>query len=381
MIRDTLLIVDDSELDLAILNEIFKGLFRVECCREANQALSFLQNNTNRICAALVDICLGRRGAGFTLLHRLQTNALTTQLPIILITSDASRDNVMSGVEHGAVDFLVKPVDPHSVQERVCTIVRSAWPEKATILDQKHDVAKQESAIEKGEDVASEDGFSLLDCVPEQLSAIHAEKLVDCWSRKLFVLYAYRAGVRQASSGSIPYLTALLAAAWRSRHPNGSLTELQAAYVQQAARICDIGLIGLPDDVVALGAEQPEPGRKTYMQHTELGRTLLESEKSHPFIKICMDVAYWHHKNYDGTGYPVTEEKIAVPLSAQLVHAAMRCDLYLRKYQDRPDCFDRALRALAGEAENLISMEMYETIESARDPIEEWLAKGGLNDA
>lgn len=71
MIRDTLLIVDDSELDLAILNEIFKGWFRVECCQEANQALSFLQKNADRICAALVDICLGRRGAGFTLLHRL----------------------------------------------------------------------------------------------------------------------------------------------------------------------------------------------------------------------------------------------------------------------------------------------------------------------
>ena len=98
-------------------------------------------------------------------------------------------------------------------------------------------------------------------------------------------------------------------------------------------------------------------------------------------MKICADVAYWHHKNYDGTGYPATEERVAVPLSAQLVHAAMRCDLYLRKYQDRLDCFDRALRALAGEAENLISMEMYDTIESARESIEDWLAKGGLNDA
>lgn len=112
MMRDTLLIIDDSELDLAILNEIFKGIFRVECCQEANQALSFIHKNAERICAALVDICLGRRGAGFTLLHRLQTNALTTQLPIILITSDASKDNVMNGVEYGAVDFLVKPIDP-----------------------------------------------------------------------------------------------------------------------------------------------------------------------------------------------------------------------------------------------------------------------------
>lgn len=381
MIRDTLLIVDDSELDLAILNEIFKGMFRVECCQEANQALSFLQKNADRICAALVDICLGRRGAGFTLLHRLQTNALTTQLPIILITSDASKDNVMSGVEHGAVDFLVKPVDPHSVQERVCTIVRSAWPEKTTILDQKHGTVKQETVAEEKEDAVSEGGFSLLDCIPEQLSAQQAQQLVDGWCKKISVLCAHRTGVRPTPSGRIPYLTTLLTEAWRSRHPGGSLTELQAAYVQQAARICDIGLLGLPDDVIALGAEQPEPGRKTYMRHTELGRALLESEKPHPFVKICADVAYWHHKNYDGTGYPATEGKVAVPLSAQLVHAAMRCDLYLRKYQDRLDCFDRALRALAGEAENMISMEMYDTIEGARESIEDWLAKGGLNDA
>lgn len=380
MIRDTLLIVDDSELDLAILNEIFKGMFRVECCQEANQALSFLQKNADRICAALVDICLGRRGAGFTLLHRLQTNALTTQLPIILITSDASKDNVMSGVEHGAVDFLVKPVDPHSVQERVCTIVRSAWPEKTTILDQKSGAVEQKVAAEEKEHAAPEGEFSLLDWVPEQLSAAQAKQLVDGWCRKLSVLCAHRAGVRSTPSGTILYLTALLTEAWRLRHPGGSLTELQAAYVQQAARICDIGMLGLSDEVIALGAEQPEPGRKAYMQHTELGRALLESEKPHPFVKICADVTYWHHKNYDGTGYPTTQEKVAVPLSAQFVHAAMRCDLYLRKYQDRLDCFDRALRALAGEAENLISMEMYETIESAREPIEDWLAKGGLND-
>lgn len=328
-----------------------------------------------------MDICLGRRGAGFTLLHRLQTNALTTQLPIILITSDASKDNVMSGVEHGAVDFLVKPLDPHSVQERVCTIVRSAWPEKTTILDQKHGAVKQETVAEEKGDTASESSFSLLDCVPEQLSAAQVQQLVDCWCKKLAVLYAHRAGVRPTPSGTIPYLTALLTETWRAQHPGGNLTELQAAYVQQAARICDIGLLGLSDDVIALGAEQPEPGRKAYMQHTELGRALLESEKPHPFVKICADVAYWHHKNYDGTGYPATQERVAVPLSAQFVHAAMRCDLYLRKYQDKMDCFDRALRALAGEAENLISMEMFETIESAREPIEDWLAKGGLNDA
>ena len=378
MIRDTLLIVDDSELDLAILNEIFKGLFRVECCREANQALSFLQKHADRICAALVDICLGRRGAGFTLLHRLQTNALTTQLPIILITSDASKDNVLNGVEHGAVDFLVKPVDPHSVQERVCSIVRSAWPENGTILDQRDAAATKTKAEE---DIPAGQSISLLDSLPEQLSAEQAQKLVDGWCKKISALCAYRDGIRLTPSRAIPYLTGQLAAAWRLQHPAGGMTALQASYVQQAARICDIGLLGLPDEVIALGAEQPEPGRMSYMRHTELGRALLESEKPHPFVKICADVAYWHHKNYDGTGYPATQEPVVVPIGAQLVHAAMRCDLYFRKYEDTPDCFDRALRALSGEAGNLIAPEMLQTIESAREPIEDWLARGGLEKA
>ena len=44
MIRDTLLIIDDSELDLAILNEIFKNLFCVTCTSDARQGLTFLRH-------------------------------------------------------------------------------------------------------------------------------------------------------------------------------------------------------------------------------------------------------------------------------------------------------------------------------------------------
>lgn len=377
MVRDTLLIVDDSELDLAILNEIFKGLFRVECFQEANRAISFLQKHTDRVCAALVDICLGRRGAGFTLLHRMQTNPMTMQLPIILITSDANKDYVISGVEQGAVDFLVKPVDPHSVQERVCSIVRSAWPAGETILDQDAQVQEDKPA----ENLPMEGSFSLFSCLPEQLSAEQAAQLVDGWEKKLTALCSARKGFKLTPSPVIPRLTALLCEAWRSLHADKGLTELQASYVQQAARICDIGLLGLPDEMIALGAEQPEPGRAGYMRHTELGYALLESDRPHPFMQICADVARWHHKNQDGTGYPVTQSTVTVPLSAQLVHAAMRCDLYLRKYQDNPDCFDRALRALSGEAGHTISEEMFQAIEHAREPIEEFLLKYGVGGA
>lgn len=372
MVRDTLLIVDDSELDLAILNEIFKGLFQVECCTDANKAVSFVQKHAERICAVLVDICLGRRGAGFTLLHRMQTNPVTTGLPIILITSDANKDDVLSGVEQGAVDFLVKPVDPHSVQDRVCSIVRRIWPEGETVLDQP--AQPQEEAPPS----AAQGRFCLLGCLPEQLTAEQAEQLVDGWTEKLALLCKGRPGVRLIQDAMIPQLTGLLAAAWGALYPASGMTQLQAAYVQQAARLCDVGLLGLPDTVAAGSAGQPEEGQDAYMRHTELGRKLFEIEHPHPFVQICAEVAQFHHKNFDGTGYPATEGAVQVPLSAQLVHAAFRCARYLRKYDGHSDCCDRALRALASEAGSILSPEMVHAIEQAREGIAACLPQVGV---
>ena len=136
MIRDTLLIIDDSELDRAILNEIFKNLFHVECVANATQGMQYLREHAEQVCAVLLDLCLERRGAGFDVLHTIQDDPVSSNLPVVLITADAHEKDVRSGVERGAVDFLAKPVDPHTVQKRVCQMVRATWPPMTTILDQ-----------------------------------------------------------------------------------------------------------------------------------------------------------------------------------------------------------------------------------------------------
>ncbi len=136
MIRDTLLIIDDSELDRAILNEIFKNLFHVECVANATQGMQYLREHAEQVCAVLLDLCLERRDAGFDVLHTIQDDPVSSNLPVVLITADAHEKDVRSGVERGAVDFLAKPVDPHTVQKRVCQMVRATWPPMATILDQ-----------------------------------------------------------------------------------------------------------------------------------------------------------------------------------------------------------------------------------------------------
>lgn len=135
MTRNILLVTDDSLLDLAIPNEIFKHLFQVECFEESRPAMSYVRCNSQRIGAVLLDACLGRCRAGLQVPQQLQAALETAAIPVILITADAREEYVLNGLKKGAVDFLAKLVIPQMVQKRVCSAVRAVWPAGTTVLD------------------------------------------------------------------------------------------------------------------------------------------------------------------------------------------------------------------------------------------------------
>ena len=218
--RDTLLVIDDSELDLAILNEIFKNLFRVECASDARRGISFLQHNQERICAVLLDICLGRCGAGFTVLHQLQGNPDTAALPVILITTDANEKDVRASVERGAVDFLVKPVDPHTVQDRVCDVVRAAWPPQSTILD------RREEAVEQQQQTKAEPEAARL--FPQGLDLEGARQLCQTWQEKLEAFCRHRPVLSIAACRQLGHITTQLARCYVAQDPGSGLAEEDA---------------------------------------------------------------------------------------------------------------------------------------------------------
>lgn len=347
--RDTLLVIDDSELDLAILNEIFKHHFRVECALDAHRGLTYLKHDGERICAVLLDICLGRRGAGFTVLHQLQLDRATADLPVILITTDANEKDVRASVERGAADFLVKPVDPHTVQERVCAVVRKAWPPKSTILDHP-----REEKPPKGDRPAS--GLPLEE----------SEALARRWLEKLERFCRFRPGLDLSRCRQLGALSACLAGAYAEANPDGPLTAEDAALIGMAAPFCDIGMLGLPD---------PEsPREEGDPRHTVLGHELLTSEEDVPLLRYGAEIALWHHRNADGTGWPRDVEGDP-PLSAALVHTALRLQHYLHYYQGYEDTLDRAIRTMRGEAGSVITGEMYGLLDGARRQLREALSR------
>lgn len=358
MIRDTLIIIDDSELDLAILNEIFKGLFQVECFSDARRGLTYLHHNSQRVCAVLLDICLERRGEGFTILHQLQGNAETVSVPVVLITTDANEKDVRASVEWGAVDFLVKPVDPHTVQERVCNVVRSAWPPASTILD---------GQPETEEPAETEQPVLMF---PNGLSTEEALAVSRQWMEKLEMFCSLRPGLHVEQMRQLGAITTLLARTYVHRHPHQKMTEADAVLIGRAAVFCDIGLLALPDRVLEGGEDQEGADAQFYYQHTQLGCDLL-TRKGEPvaLLRHAADIAKWHHKNVDGSGYPVDADGSEIPISAQLARTALRIQRYLHYYRGCEDDVERMLRSLRGEIGVTIERELYETVDACLDKL------------
>lgn len=358
MIRDTLLIIDDSELDLAILNEIFKNLFRVECISDARRGLTFLHHHEDRVCAVLLDICLERRGAGFTILHQLQGNPSTSALPVILITTDANEKDVRASVERGAVDFLVKPVDPHTVQERVCSLVRKTWPPQTTILDHRSEDESQPKP-------------HATRFWPESLSVEDAQALCKTWDKKLEAFFACRPGLDIEVYRQLRDITTRLAQCYVEQFPSDGLTEEDAVLIGLAAEFCDIGLMGIPDKILEKGEDQDGPDAQIYYQHVRLGHEFFTAEGLDlPLFRYAAEIALWHHKNLDGSGYPPDAEGDAIPVSASLTRTAMRIQRYLHYYRGCADGLERALNMLKSEVGTSIGSQFYRIAEMSKEALQ-----------
>lgn len=109
-----------------------------------------------------------------------------------------------------------------------------------------------------------------------------------------------------------------------------------------AANLHDIGKVHIPDNILnnpgkftpeeyAMMKSHPEEGKKLIMA--------LPRIKHGQFNEIAMQMAYYHHEKYDGTGYPTGISGKAIPLCARIMTAADVLDALLswRPYKDRMD--------------------------------------------
>ena len=117
--RPTLLIVDDTPANLALLSEIFRPTYRTKVAVDGEKALRIARSPAPPD-LILLDIMMPGMD-GHAVCRELKADPLTREIPVIFITAMGEEDDETRGLALGAVDYVTKPISAAIVKARVRT--------------------------------------------------------------------------------------------------------------------------------------------------------------------------------------------------------------------------------------------------------------------
>ena len=118
----TVLIVDDSRIMRNIVKNTFTEL-KIPCefLEAENGAKAFHLLETNKISIVFLDWNMPEMD-GLQFLKKVRAMPDYKELPIIMVTSEAAKYNVVEALQCGATDYIVKPVHEKIFMEKVSEI-------------------------------------------------------------------------------------------------------------------------------------------------------------------------------------------------------------------------------------------------------------------
>lgn len=102
--------------------------------------------------------------------------------------------------------------------------------------------------------------------------------------------------------------------------------------IELAARLHDIGKIGVPDAILLKPDKLNDAERQIMRTHTTVGAELL-SKSNIPHMQMAEEIARAHHEWWNGSGYPGNLSGSAIPLAARITAIA---DVYDALTHKRP---------------------------------------------
>lgn len=101
-------------------------------------------------------------------------------------------------------------------------------------------------------------------------------------------------------------------------------------HIRHGALLHDIGKMAIPDEILRKPGPLTESERRVVMQHPMAAYELLVRI---PHLKRALDIPYYHHEKWDGTGYPRRLKGEEIPLAARIFAVV---DVWDALSNDRP---------------------------------------------
>lgn len=122
---ETLLIVDDSRLQRAVLTEIFSPNFNIFEAASGEEGLQMIEENQDMIDLVLLDLVMPGMD-GFDVLKRRQEMPKFKKIPVVVLTTTDTPEVQTKAFELGASDFISKPAEPAIARLRIDNILETS---------------------------------------------------------------------------------------------------------------------------------------------------------------------------------------------------------------------------------------------------------------
>lgn len=118
----TVLVVDDSRIMRNIVKNTFTSL-NIPCqfIEAANGREALAQLEKQEVHLVLLDWNMPEL-SGLEFLKRVRAMDAHKALPIIMVTSEAARYNVIEALKNGATDYIIKPINERNFREKLSKI-------------------------------------------------------------------------------------------------------------------------------------------------------------------------------------------------------------------------------------------------------------------
>ena len=114
-----ILVVDDTPENVDILAGILSEHYQIKVALNGAQALKLAEADPPPD-LILLDVMMPEMD-GYEVSRRLHDNPATRDIPVIFVTAKTEVEDETKGFEHGAVDYITKPISPAIVEARVRT--------------------------------------------------------------------------------------------------------------------------------------------------------------------------------------------------------------------------------------------------------------------
>lgn len=237
---------------------------------------------------------------GFVFCSMLKKNTATKEIPVIFISALTSVETKIRGLQMGAVDFIAKPFEAEEVALRIKLHLK--------LYQSRTDLERNNAKL-----------YAIIN---EQM-----KKIYDSQRNVIYALVGLADKIEASKTDFHEHIAknaklVAMSLQLSSDYRNIITTNFVDA-IELTAPLLDIGMLIIGD-----AGENEHFGRlseetELIKTHTTEGaaflRNICSSDTQNDYIRLAINIAKYHHENWDGSGYPDGIRETDIPLCARIV--------------------------------------------------------------